>query len=144
MSARILHPPCHAYIPRPSRPYPLDLSPRLSLLGNPGFRAERSVVCFVSASTCYAPLPALANKLLSGLRADDSVVSGDTHAYSHTYTYTHEGRRRVMTRASRLIARLPFSAARLPVNPGGEKRKKKKGKEKRKTRATRRGKSSTD
>lgn len=77
----------------------------------------------MSASTCYAPLPALANKLLSGLRADDSVVSGDTR--------THEGRRRVMTRASRLIARLPFSAARLPVNPGGEKRKK----EKKETRA---------
>lgn len=88
MSARILHPPCHAYIPRPSRPYPLDLSPRLSLLGNPGFRAERSVVCFVSASTCYAPLPALANKLLSGLRADDSVVFGDTHARTHTDIHT--------------------------------------------------------
>ena len=38
----------------------------------------------MSASTCYAPLPALANKLLSGLRADDSVVSGDTHAHAHT------------------------------------------------------------
>lgn len=66
-------------------------------------------VYVVSALTlCYTSL-GLANKLLSGLRADDSA---DTRA--------RNGWRGVVTRASRLIARLPFSAAR-----GGEKGKEK-------------------